>query len=99
MLPDLMTRRALVVRGVVQGVGFRPFIFALASRLKLGGFVRNDAGTVVIEIEGANAAVDELARALVESAPPLARIASVEWRELAPRDEREFSIVDSTTPA
>src|SRR6516225_7471170 len=52
-------RRAVVVEGVVQGVGFRPFVHALAERLGLGGFVRNDAGVVRIEVEGPSASLDE----------------------------------------
>ncbi len=59
-----MQRRRLVVRGVVQGVGFRPFVAGLARRLGLGGLVRNDSGAVVIEIEGPDAALDAFAAAL-----------------------------------
>ena len=47
-----MERRSIAVEGVVQGVGFRPFVFGLASRLKLCGFVKNRAGGVLIEVEG-----------------------------------------------
>jgi hydrogenase maturation protein HypF len=47
-----MQRRSLAVRGIVQGVGFRPFVYSLASRLSLSGFVRNAPHGVLIEIEG-----------------------------------------------
>ena len=47
-----MERRAILVRGIVQGVGFRPFVFKLAERLHLHGFVRNQTGDVQIEVEG-----------------------------------------------
>ena len=50
-----MERRAITVLGIVQGVGFRPFVHGLASRLGLGGFVKNQAGRVLIEVEGATA--------------------------------------------
>ena len=53
-----MERRAIKVIGTVQGVGFRPFVFNLAERLRLVGHVKNCAGSVVIEVEGDRAALD-----------------------------------------
>ena len=50
--------RARARRGTVQGVGFRPYVYRLASELGLGGFVRNDPRGVVLEVEGADAAVE-----------------------------------------
>ena len=47
-----MERRSIAVRGIVQGVGFRPFVYGLAGRLGLAGSVRNRAGEVLIEVEG-----------------------------------------------
>ena len=47
-----MDRRAIAVSGIVQGVGFRPFVYDLATRLGLNGFVRNQTGGVLIEVEG-----------------------------------------------
>jgi len=70
-------RRRFVVRGVVQGVGFRPFVHALARRHALTGFVRNDGDAVLIEAEGEGRALDAFAAALVDEAPGLARVASV----------------------
>ena len=89
-------RRRLNVSGVVQGVGFRPFVYGLARRHGLGGFVLNDARGVVIEVEGASERLDLFAAALVEQAPPLARIAALETSEIEPRGEREFAIRQST---
>ncbi len=87
--------RRVEVRGVVQGVGFRPFVHRLAHELGLGGRVRNEAGRVDVEIEGPAGAVDEFVRRLVSDAPPLARIESVEV-EPAPRlGRRTFTIVAS----
>jgi hydrogenase maturation protein HypF len=63
------------VRGTVQGVGFRPYVYGLAQRFELGGFVSNDAEGVLIEIEGAR--VPEFVRALRREAPLLARIDAV----------------------
>ena len=55
-----MERRAIQIRGIVQGVGFRPFVYDLASRLQLHGFVRNHAGTVRIEVEGPSASLEAI---------------------------------------
>jgi hydrogenase maturation protein HypF len=88
-------RRRLEVTGVVQGVGFRPFVYGLARAQELGGFVCNDARGVVIEAEGASEKLDAFAAALIEQAPPLARIAALETSEIEPRGEREFAIRQS----
>jgi hydrogenase maturation protein HypF len=94
-LPFVRTepRLRLRVRGVVQGVGFRPYVYGLAKRLDLDGFVRNDPDGVWIEVEGraAQAFVDCLAIA----PPPLARIESVEVENVSPRGEIGFSIQTS----
>ena len=63
--------------GVVQGVGFRPFVHRLATRNGLGGFVLNDGSGVVVEVEGEAGALDEFAGALRDEAPPLALVESV----------------------
>jgi hydrogenase maturation protein HypF len=62
------------VEGVVQGVGFRPFVHRLAGELELAGFVRNDERGAVIEAEGESASIDTLLRRLVADAPPLAQV-------------------------
>ncbi|MFC0239322.1 carbamoyltransferase HypF [Rhodopseudomonas telluris] len=81
------------VRGAVQGVGFRPFVYALAQRYSLGGFVANDAEGVLIEVEGA--ALDDFVGALRHEAPPLARVDSIETEALRPRGEIRFDIAAS----
>jgi acylphosphatase len=68
-------RRVLRVVGVVQGVGFRPHVHVLATRLGLTGFVQNRTGDVWIEIEGDPAALDEFTATLRRAPPPLARTA------------------------
>ncbi len=90
-----VVRLRLVVRGIVQGVGFRPFVYGLALHHGLGGYVRNDASGVTIEVEGAPERVAAFAQALEDEAPPLARIDSVHVEPLAPGGEREFRIVKS----
>ena len=88
-------RRRFRVTGVVQGVGFRPWVHGLAVRHGLAGFVLNDAGGVVIEAEGEPLALDALEVALRGDGPPLARVARVESEPLAPKDEPGFSIAPS----
>ena len=75
--------RSLLVEGVVQGVGFRPFVWRLATELGLSGRVRNAAGRVEIEASGPPASLDALARRLRTDAPPQARVERVVARPLA----------------
>ena len=75
-------RRAALVRGVVQGVGFRPFVYRLAIEEGLTGLIGNDTDGVTIEIEGPPARVAAFLVRLRREAPPLARIDSVVVREL-----------------
>jgi hydrogenase maturation protein HypF len=91
-------RFSLLVKGQVQGVGFRPWVFRLALRWALTGFVRNDTGGVRIEIQGPPAGVRTFIAALRknEDAPPLARIEDVTSSQIvALSDEREFVIAKS----
>ena len=89
-------RKRIQVRGTVQGVGFRPFVFNLASRLRIAGFVRNNESGVEIEAEGA--AVDEFLAALRNEAPVLARIAEIETSDLETLNEDGFDIRESGQP-
>ncbi|MGR5298848.1 carbamoyltransferase HypF [Vibrio mediterranei] len=70
----MQERRRITVTGIVQGVGFRPFIFQHASRLGLVGWVCNGTGGVSIEVQGASAALDELVDVIQQQPPPLSRI-------------------------
>jgi hydrogenase maturation protein HypF len=83
----------MIVRGVVQGVGFRPAVYNLARRLGLKGFVANTSEGVIIEIEGEAAAGFEAA--LRESLPPLARIESISLTEMPPAGRTDFRIMES----
>ena len=89
-------RRHIHVNGVVQGVGFRPFIYALAARFGLSGWVLNSSSGVDVEVQGAPAAVDAFQEAITAEAPPLARIDRVNASPL-PVDgaEGEFVIRQS----
>ena len=83
------------VGGVVQGVGFRPYVFRLAEELGLGGWVLNDERGVELEAEGDPDAVERFLARLGPEAPPLATVDSVDAEEAEPRGEREFAIVES----
>jgi hydrogenase maturation protein HypF len=83
------------VEGVVQGVGFRPYVHGLAHRLGLSGRVGNDTAGVFMEIEGAEQAVSEFLATLPAQAPPLAVIEQVRTNPLAPTGEPGFHIVSS----
>jgi hydrogenase maturation protein HypF len=77
-------RTAVRVEGIVQGVGFRPFVYGLATRLGLSGLVGNDADGVFAEVEGSAAAVREFLVALERDAPPLARVDRVTASPMTP---------------
>jgi len=85
------------VRGVVQGVGFRPFVYNLALRQGITGWVRNTSAGLIAEVEGAGAAVDEFLEALVRDAPPLAWIQDIAVTEMALAGGANFVIEPSTS--
>jgi len=85
---------------VVQGVGFRPFVHRLAGELGLAGWVGNDGGGVVLEVEGAAEAVDAFERRLVgDERPPLARIDAIEATSATPTGGTGFRIAASDASA
>jgi len=88
----MVERRAISVDGIVQGVGFRPFVHGLASRLHLQGFVRNQTGKVRIEVEGEGGCLDRFLNELTHNPPPLAQINHVSWSPLSPRGDVQFRI-------
>lgn len=90
-----VSRRVLRVRGQVQGVGFRPFVYRLAHDLALSGRVLNDGAGVEIEIQGPEAKLDAFRTRLEGEAPRLARIDAVESHPRTPRDEHGFTIAAS----
>ena len=87
------------VKGTVQGVGFRPFVYGLAIRYGLSGFVRNDGGDVYIEVEGDRGVIGQFVEALTREAPPLSRVREVivDSRVSGPRSptQRGFVVVES----
>jgi len=91
-------RRVLKVRGTVQGVGFRPFVYRTALELGLRGSVWNDADGVVVDAEGEPEALDALAERIQNAPPPRAHVERVEREDLAPLGRDAFSISDSVAP-
>jgi hydrogenase maturation protein HypF len=80
------------IRGVVQGVGFRPFVFNLAERFGLNGWVLNNSAGVEIEAEGPSRALDAFIAALRADAPPLACIETLQVRQVPPCGYDRFEI-------
>ena len=94
--PDARAAASVRVRGLVQGVGFRPFVVRLAGELQLDGNVRNDGEGVQIDVTGTPQAIAELLLRLRRDAPPLARITQIESHEIEPVSrEVGFAIVES----
>jgi len=87
------------LEGLVQGVGFRPFVHALAVRLGLGGWVSNSGEGVIAEVEGDAERVQEFLTAVEREAPPLALIERLSSHEVSARGETSFQIVPSTLGA
>lgn len=92
-----VVRRRLEVKGVVQGVGFRPFVVALAADLGMSGRVLNHSQGVSIEVEGAADRVEDFERRLVNDAPPLATVLSCVGSDVEPEGSAGFEIVASRT--
>ncbi|WP_085026045.1 carbamoyltransferase HypF [Ensifer aridi] len=86
-------RLRLRVRGTVQGVGYRPFVYRLAREMRLSGFVLNYSSGVLIEVEGLDA--DSFSEKIRTQAPPLARIDAVDVLELEPAGDDQFEILES----
>jgi hydrogenase maturation protein HypF len=90
-----LERRRIVIQGIVQGVGFRPFVYGQALQWGLVGFVLNDSGGVTIEVEGDAESLNGFQQALQENVPPLARIDMLIAEPIEPRYDSTFSIVES----
>jgi hydrogenase maturation protein HypF len=86
-------RRQIEVAGIVQGVGFRPYIYRLAIERNLCGNVSNSPSGVAIEIQGPIEAVDEFVRRLPAEAPPLAQITELRIQEVSCNSDRDFRIL------
>lgn len=90
-----IVRRRFLVGGIVQGVGFRPFVFRCAGELGLSGWVRNTPGGVEIELQGTPEALLAFQHALAHDLPPLAEVTSCSSEEIPVLPERGFTILPS----
>ncbi|MGI8586618.1 MAG: carbamoyltransferase HypF [Chloroflexia bacterium] len=88
-------RRRIRVQGIVQGVGFRPFVYGLAARHALGGYILNDSAGVTIEVEGEAASVEAFVRSVHDDPPPLALVERVAWERIPPNGDTAFVIEQS----
>jgi hydrogenase maturation protein HypF len=91
--PVAIPRTRVRVRGLVQGVGFRPFVVRLARRHGLTGWVRNDEQGVLLEVQGA---YDDFLVELYEEQPPLARIDAVEAEPISPQPSEHGFTIDAS---
>lgn len=85
-------RERLIIQGVVQGVGFRPFVYRVAKKLGLNGFVQNNASGVLIEIEGSTSALQTFYQALKNEQPVQSQIHNLSSTALTPQADRDFII-------
>jgi hydrogenase maturation protein HypF len=90
-----MERRSIRIEGIVQGVGFRPFVYQLARRQGITGWVRNDSRGVLIEAQGEKEALARFLDGLRDEHPPLAAISRFETTALPPIAESGFPILAS----
>lgn len=88
-------RMGMSIRGVVQGVGFRPFVYNLACQLNLVGWIRNTAEGVELEVEGSNADLTQFAERIRNDLPPLASIEEIIVHWLDRAKDRDFRIINS----
>ncbi len=92
---DLMVRARVRGEGIVQGVGFRPFVYSLATEYGLGGWVLNDGEGVLLEVEGPREQVQRFVDSLADSCPPVARLENLTTELLEPFGYRQFEIRQS----
>lgn len=93
----MQIRKEIRVSGIVQGVGFRPYVYRLATDRNLGGNISNTPAGVTIEIQGPPDLVEDFVSCLPEEAPALAQITQVSVRELPCQQDQRFEILSSHT--
>ncbi|MDH5476868.1 MAG: acylphosphatase, partial [Nitrospinota bacterium] len=91
----MMKRTLIKIEGIVQGVGFRPFVYNLANYMNLAGHVLNHGKGVEIEIQGPEKSVDAFAQRVMNEAPPMAHIIKLEEVSIELKSTRGFSIEKS----
>lgn len=96
MVPDKSQRQKIIIEGIVQGVGFRPFIYQLAQRFGLAGSVCNDTRGVTIEVEGDELTLAQFVNAIRAEKPPLSVIQTLDVQQLSAVGESNFRILQSS---
>ncbi len=91
----MLKAKKIYIEGIVQGVGFRPFIFKLANEFNLKGYIYNDTNGVYIEVEGEESAIDEFIKSIPEKAPPLALVEKILTEPCEVKGYTEFFIEKS----
>ena len=91
---QVVVRRKLHVNGVVQGVGFRPFVYRLAKQCDVAGWVRNTSNDVQIEVEGSPDSLDEFVRRIKSDAPTLAQVERITTEDTEPEGAQGFAILE-----
>jgi hydrogenase maturation protein HypF len=94
-MSTIINSKRITIKGIVQGVGFRPHVYRLATDLKLRGWIMNTASGVFIEVEGPLPGIDEFIRLLLEAPPPLALITSCQVEDIATQHFGDFTILES----
>jgi len=90
-----MFRYLYKITGIVQGVGFRPFIYQLAKKLTLSGFVFNDSSGVTVEVQGCISKIEEFDRLIYLELPPLARIDHFSKKQIGTNTNTDFKIIET----
>ena len=91
-----METKQILVEGIVQGVGFRPFVYRIATEASLNGYVRNLGNVVEIIVQGSHQDMEEFLFNLQNKLPPIAKINNIETRDLNEEDEKFSSYTDFT---
>ena len=91
-----METKQILVEGIVQGVGFRPFVYRIATEANLNGYVRNLGNVVEIIVQGSHQNMEEFLFNLQNKLPPIAKIHNIETRDLKEEDEKFSSYTDFT---
>lgn len=91
-MTNVVQGRRITIRGIVQGVGFRPFVYGLATGHQLNGWVLNSSSGVEIEVEGSEPALSAFTMALQEQMPPLAKIDEFNTAKIAVQEFKHFTI-------
>src|ERR1700729_1673943 len=99
MIEPANIRKHIQVRGIVQGVGFRPFVYKLARSLGLSGYVFNSSAGVTIEIEGPESQLEDFLKVRKQDPTQLAEIAEITVSEIAVQGGAGFSILNSREEA